>query len=65
MTGEPVTVFVSELKLSEYTKQTGKFFPRDNAYAGGLLRYLLRRIMKPRPEVAFGKKTQSRRTRRD
>ncbi|OAX40311.1 hypothetical protein K503DRAFT_781515 [Rhizopogon vinicolor AM-OR11-026] len=61
-TGELVTVFVSELKLSEYTKQTGKFFPRDNVYAGSLLRYLLRRIMKPRPEVAFGKKTQSRRT---
>ncbi|OJA12927.1 hypothetical protein AZE42_09298 [Rhizopogon vesiculosus] len=62
MTGEPVTVFASELKLSEYTKQTGKIFPRDNAYAGGLLRYLLRRIMNPRPEVASGRKTRSKRT---
>ncbi|KAG2121769.1 hypothetical protein DEU56DRAFT_746514, partial [Suillus clintonianus] len=64
-TGEPVTVFVSEVKLSEYTKATGKFFPRENAHAGGLLRYLLRRIMQPRPERVSGssRKTQSRRRR--
>ncbi|OJA12933.1 hypothetical protein AZE42_09300 [Rhizopogon vesiculosus] len=62
MTGEPVTVFASELKLSEYTKQTGKFFPRDNIYAGSLLRYLLRCIMNPRPEFASKRKTRSKRT---
>lgn len=64
-TGEPVTVFVSEVDLSEYTITTGKFFPRENAYAGGLLRYLLRRILNPRQEHLSGssRKTQSRRRR--
>lgn len=61
-----MTVFVSEKKLSEYTKSTGKFFPRDNAYAGGLLKYLLRRIMDPRPEVVSSsrKRKRSMRTKR-
>ncbi|KAG1751925.1 hypothetical protein EDD22DRAFT_915337 [Suillus occidentalis] len=65
-TGEPVTVFVSEVDLSQYTITTGKFFPRDNAYAGGLLRYLLRRIINPRRERVSrsGNKMQSRRRRR-
>ncbi|KAG1899039.1 uncharacterized protein F5891DRAFT_435225 [Suillus fuscotomentosus] len=60
VTGKPVTIFYSEAKLSEYTKATGKFFPRDNAYAGGLLRYLLRRIMNPRQERVSrsGQRTQ-------
>ncbi|KAI0942428.1 hypothetical protein AcW1_003061 [Taiwanofungus camphoratus] len=42
-----VVVFSSELELSVYTKESGKFFPRENAYAGGLLKYLLRQIMTP------------------
>ncbi|TDL15744.1 hypothetical protein BD410DRAFT_695718, partial [Rickenella mellea] len=46
-TCEQVKVFQSELELSIYTKNTGKYFPRENAYAGGLLRYLLRRIINP------------------
>jgi hypothetical protein len=46
-TGQPVRVFQSEEALSAYTKQTGKFFPKENAYAGGLLRFLLRRINNP------------------
>lgn len=64
-TGEPVTAFVSEVDLSKYTISTGKFFPKDNAYAGGLLRYLLRRIINPRQERVLGssRKTQSRRRR--
>ncbi|KAG1731818.1 uncharacterized protein EDB91DRAFT_1058460, partial [Suillus paluster] len=52
VTGTTVTVFVSEVQLSECTIKTGKFFPRDDAYAGGLLRYLLRRIINPRMEQA-------------
>ncbi|KAG2102837.1 uncharacterized protein F5147DRAFT_706977 [Suillus discolor] len=65
VTGKPVTIFVSEAKLSEYTKATRKFFPRDNAHAGGLLRYLLRRIMNPRQEHASrGQKMQARGRRR-
>jgi len=64
LTGKPVTVFASEVDLSQYTISTGKFFPRDNAYAGGLLRYLLRRIINPRQTSVSGsgRKTQSRRT---
>lgn len=45
---KPIELFSSEDALSEYTMSTGKFFPRDNAYAGGLLKYLLRQIMVPR-----------------
>ncbi|KAG2158682.1 uncharacterized protein EDB93DRAFT_1245913 [Suillus bovinus] len=63
VTEEPVTIFSSEVDLSEYTKATGKYFPRDNAYAGGLLRYLLRRIMNPRQEYVSSRKTQSKRRR--
>jgi hypothetical protein len=47
-TGVGVRVFESERDLSEYTISTGKFFPRDHALAGGLLRYLLRQIYHPR-----------------
>ncbi|KAG1867072.1 hypothetical protein C8R48DRAFT_704106 [Suillus tomentosus] len=66
VTGKPVTIFVSEAMLSKYTKKEGKFFPRDNAYAGGLLRYLLRRIMNPRQECMSksGQRTQARGRRR-
>ncbi|KAN0082971.1 hypothetical protein V8E55_008766 [Tylopilus felleus] len=46
--GVEVEVFESEVALSTYTMSTGKFFPRDSAYAGGLLRYLLRHINHPR-----------------
>jgi hypothetical protein len=43
----PVIHFESEVALSRYTKATGKYFPKDNAYAGGLLKFLLRRIESP------------------
>lgn len=46
-----VELFESEHKLSEYTISTGKFFPRKNAHAGGLLQYLLRHILNPRGDV--------------
>ncbi|KDQ53386.1 hypothetical protein JAAARDRAFT_183348 [Jaapia argillacea MUCL 33604] len=49
-TGEPVVKFASEMRLSIYTKDTGKYFPKENAYAGGLLRHLLRHIMSPAAE---------------
>ncbi|GAB1524566.1 hypothetical protein RhiTH_007720 [Rhizoctonia solani] len=39
--------FDSEEKLSVYTKQTGKFFPLEDAHAGGLLKFLLRHILHP------------------
>ena len=40
-----VQIFASEEDLRKYTLETGKFFPREDAYAGGLLRYLLREII--------------------
>ncbi|CEL57026.1 hypothetical protein RSOLAG1IB_08279 [Rhizoctonia solani AG-1 IB] len=39
--------FNSEEELSAYTKRTGKFFPLEDAHAGGLLRFLLRKIRHP------------------
>ena len=39
-----VQVFASEHDLREYTKRTGKIFPLEEAYAGGLLKFLLREI---------------------
>ncbi|KAJ8692423.1 hypothetical protein PTI98_009735 [Pleurotus ostreatus] len=39
-----VRIFDSLKALSTYTKRTEKYFPKKNAYAGGLLKYLLREI---------------------
>ncbi|KAG8680562.1 hypothetical protein FRC11_002296, partial [Ceratobasidium sp. 423] len=47
ISGEPVRHFDSEKALADYTKKHKKFFPRDNAHSGGLLKFLLRRIHKP------------------
>ncbi|KAI0033374.1 hypothetical protein K488DRAFT_47884, partial [Vararia minispora EC-137] len=46
-TGRRPRIFDTETELSKYTRKTGKYFPRDEAYAGGLLRYLLRHIFSP------------------
>ncbi|KAH8800384.1 hypothetical protein F5884DRAFT_825056 [Xylogone sp. PMI_703] len=43
-TGEAVKVFRTVEELRQYTRQNRKIFPRDEAKAGGLLRYLLRKI---------------------
>jgi len=48
--GQWVRVFDSVQDLSTYTKETGKYFPKENAYAGGVLRFLLRAILNP-PDV--------------
>ncbi|KAJ3897733.1 hypothetical protein F5879DRAFT_995611 [Lentinula edodes] len=34
----------SEAALAKYSHSSGKIYPRENAYAGGLLRFLLRQI---------------------
>ncbi|OJT13543.1 hypothetical protein TRAPUB_9897 [Trametes pubescens] len=47
LSGASIVTFKSELALSKYTKQTTKYFPRDDVNSGSLLRYLLRRIMNP------------------
>jgi len=43
-------VFDSEEQLSAYTRSSEKFFPKKNAHAGDLLRYLLRHILNPDTE---------------
>ncbi|KAF8957575.1 hypothetical protein BDZ97DRAFT_1762835 [Flammula alnicola] len=43
----PVQNFSSETELSDYTRKSGKYFPKKNAYAGNLLKYLLRHIFNP------------------
>lgn len=42
--GGRVRLFACTDDLSWFTIRTGTFFPRGNAYAGGLLKYLLREI---------------------
>jgi hypothetical protein len=34
-------------ELSEYTKKSRKFFAKENAHAGGVLKFLLRQILHP------------------
>jgi hypothetical protein len=46
-TDEPVKLFKTELELSAYTRGSGKIFPKVNVHAGGLLKFLLRRIFHP------------------
>lgn len=43
-----VQIFETERALSKYTKRTNKFFPKENAVDGGVLRALRRHILSPR-----------------
>jgi hypothetical protein len=45
-----VQIFKTEQELSEYTKRTAKFFPKENAVDGGVLRALRRHILAPRQD---------------
>ncbi|KAH9019803.1 hypothetical protein EDB84DRAFT_1275619, partial [Lactarius hengduanensis] len=45
---EEVRIFETETELSEYTKKTKKFFPKEDAVDGGVLRALRRHILAPR-----------------
>jgi hypothetical protein len=49
---ENIRIFESEKELSEYTKETGKFFPKEHAADGGVLRALRRHILEPRESRA-------------
>ncbi|KAJ3879748.1 hypothetical protein F5051DRAFT_325219 [Lentinula edodes] len=40
----PPELHVSQEALAEYSRREGKIYPRENAYAEGLLRFLLREI---------------------
>ncbi|CAL1699420.1 unnamed protein product [Somion occarium] len=42
--GRPVPTFTTLSQLQHYTKATRKFFPREEAKAGGILKFLLRHI---------------------
>jgi len=42
--GQRVKVFDTEKELVDYTKKNHRYFPKEDAYAGGLLKYLLREI---------------------
>ena len=42
--GNTVTVFSTVRQLADYTSRTGKYFPKNDAKAGGVLKYLLRQI---------------------
>jgi hypothetical protein len=43
--GQGAEIFDSLDELREYTIAQGKYFPKDSAYAGGVLKYLLREIL--------------------
>lgn len=58
--GASVTIFPNVKELREYTIENGKFFPKEHAYAGGVLRFLLREIT----GVHHGKKGKKRQTER-
>ncbi|KAF2844096.1 hypothetical protein T440DRAFT_527865, partial [Plenodomus tracheiphilus IPT5] len=40
-----IELFACLDELREYTIETGKFFPKESAYAGGVLKFLLREIL--------------------
>lgn len=46
-TGLPIDIFPTLAELQDYTIRTGKFFPREDVYAGSLLQHLLRDILRP------------------
>lgn len=39
-----VRIFATEAELAAYTIREGRIFPKEEAYAGGVLKYLLREI---------------------
>jgi len=49
--GGDVRTFQTVVELSKYTKRQKKFFPRNNANAGNLLKYLLRHIARPSLDI--------------
>ncbi|KAF8268757.1 hypothetical protein EI94DRAFT_1726967 [Lactarius quietus] len=45
-----VRLFRTERELSEYTQETEKYFPKEDAKDGGVLRALRRHILVPRDD---------------
>ncbi|KAK2459465.1 hypothetical protein APHAL10511_008525 [Amanita phalloides] len=46
LTGKPIKIFETEKELREYTKDEGKYYPKESAKESGVLRYLLRKILR-------------------
>ncbi|TFK21859.1 hypothetical protein FA15DRAFT_64489 [Coprinopsis marcescibilis] len=46
--GGDMEIFASEKELSEYTRETRRFFPKEALEAGNLLKSLRRQIFRPR-----------------
>ena len=44
-TGQEVIQFRNLEELKIYTIESGKYFPKESAYAGGMLKFLLREIL--------------------
>jgi hypothetical protein len=43
-TGSLVKMFATHADLANYMRSQARYFPKEDAYAGGLLKYLLREI---------------------
>ena len=56
---EEVTIFKTEKLLSEYTKETGKYFPKEEAKDGGVLRALRRHILAPREDTHSSRRNKT------
>ncbi|KAI9446049.1 hypothetical protein H4582DRAFT_524670 [Lactarius indigo] len=59
---EEVRIFETETELSRYTKETDKFFPKQDARDGGVLRALRRRILFPRRDGLSSRRNKGSRT---
>ncbi|KAF8730601.1 hypothetical protein AX14_005409 [Amanita brunnescens Koide BX004] len=46
LTGDPIKIFETEKELRKYTREEGKYYPKESAKESGVLRYLLRKILK-------------------
>jgi hypothetical protein len=57
---EEVRIFETEKQLSVYTKKTKKFFPKESAKDGGVLRALRRRIFAPRDGTSLSRRRKVR-----
>ncbi|KAH9035570.1 hypothetical protein EDB85DRAFT_1944072 [Lactarius pseudohatsudake] len=58
---EEVRIFKTEGDLSEYTKKTEKYFPKESAVDGGVLRALRRHILAPREDTSSSRRNNGRR----
>ena len=58
--GQAPTRFTTEVALSEYTRRTERYFPKEDVAKQSLLGYLLRHILNPRLERGVARAGKSR-----